>query len=171
MATRLAVVFFGICMALASLFATPPSEWAAFGAISILVAMEELYTLSRSGRMAYFRDYFQVAETPEYPATVFDGDRTFVELLAAVAGGTIGIGLSGSTLDNRWPANLALLTCIFAAFFYLSVQGGSVESDYDDNNKHLVRVHANSVVTLLLTRNLVYWSFVYGLFYIVLEAG
>lgn len=171
MILRLLLIGWGISMLLNVLWIhlPLPQTLTAIGGISALVAFEELYALAKT-RSLWARTFLIFPEDPVQPTTVVEGDRTFVEVLAAVSGGIIGIGLAGNALSNAWPAKISLFVSLLATFIFLSLQGASIADDFDDHDKHRVRIGSTDLVPLLLLRTAVYWSFLYGLLYIVLAA-
>jgi hypothetical protein len=144
------------------------SAWVPLEGVALLVLGEEVLALLVM-RGGYFAGIFKVPSEVELPATVFEGDRTFVEVLCAVAAGVLAIALGDSAITSRVPAKVSLTSCVILCFLYLNLQGASVREDVDEKGKHLVKLMANRSPCLLIVRNAVYWTFLYGLIYTVIK--
>lgn len=137
-------------------------------AVALLVLAEEILALLVL-RGQYFSGIFKVHSELVLPSIVFEGDRTFVEVLCAVAAGVLAIALGDSAISSRLPAKASLASCVILCFLYLNLQGASVRDDVDEQDKHVIKLLANRSPYLLMLRNAVYWTFLYGLIYTVIK--
>jgi hypothetical protein len=136
--------------------------------VALLVLLEEVLALSIM-KSAYFSSFFTTPSEVPLPAAVFEGDRTFVEVLCAVAAAVLAIALSDSVISSRLPAKVCLTSSVLLCFLYLNLQGGSVAEDVDVRNQHVIKLLANRSTYLLVLRNAIYWTFLYGLVYTVIK--
>jgi hypothetical protein len=144
------------------------SAWIPLEAVATLVLAEEILALLIS-RGSYFSGFFKVASESALPTIVFESDRTFIEVLCAVAAGVLAIALGDNGISSRVLAKASLAACVLLCFLYLNLQGASVAKDVDVGDRHEVLLIPNRSPYLLILRSFVYWSFVYGLIYIVVK--
>jgi hypothetical protein len=136
--------------------------------VALLVLLEEVFALRMTGGK-YVSGAFAVPSEEKLPTIVFEGDRTFVEVLCAVAAGVLAIALGDTAISSRLPAKACLSSCVILCFLFLNLQGASVTDDVDENEKHLIKLSADRSPYLLILRNAVYWTFLYGLIYTVIK--
>jgi hypothetical protein len=163
---RLCLVSFLLLSSLLVFFSfgriTFSSQWLPLDVVALLVLIEEIIAFIL-GRATYWRDMFTEPVESALPAIVFESDRTFVEVLCAVAAAILAIALGETAASSLVPAKITLTACVLACFAYLNLQGASVSEDSDDAGKHLIKLVSNRSTVLLMLRNFVYWTFLYGL--------
>jgi hypothetical protein len=162
----LAVFFFVFFWAACHYHLSWESAWVPLEAVAILVTAEECLALLMM-RGSYWSGYFKVHVETSLPTIVFESDRTFIEVLCAVAAGVLAIALGDTGMSSRVLAKASLAACVLLCFLYLNLQGASVKEDLDVGDKHEVKLETNRSPYLLMLRNFVYWTFFYGLIYIV----
>ena len=165
----LLVVFFFLYFWLACHFQlTRSSAWLPLEIVALFVLSEELMTaLVLRGR--YLSGLFVIPGETSLPAAVFEGDRTFVEVLCAVAAAILAIALGDSATSSRLPGQASLTGAVLLCFLYLNLQGGSVNVEKEGTEGHVVGLIPGRSVYLLVLRNFIYWLFLYGLLYTVIR--
>jgi hypothetical protein len=174
MAMRLVLVAFFLLFFL-FLFSSPchihftwPSPWVPLEVVALFVLLEELMAFVVAPDN-YWSGVVSVPNEVTLPAIVFESDRTFVEILCGVAAAILAIALGEGTPSSRPLAKACLTLSVLLCIMYLNLQGASVEEDMDDdNNRHIVKLTENRSTYLLILRNFIYWSFLYGLTYTVI---
>ncbi|MGD0156185.1 MAG: hypothetical protein ABSB50_08805 [Terracidiphilus sp.] len=147
---------------------TWPSPWAPLEVVALFVLLEELMAFVVAPDN-YWSGLFGVPNETTLPAIVFESDRTFVEILCGVAAAILAIALGEGTPSSRPLAKVCLTLSVLLCITYLNLQGASVKEDMDDDkNCHIVKLTANRSTYLLILRNFIYWSFLYGLTYTVI---
>ncbi len=159
-------VSIGVCFIRPLTGSFPDAMFLAIIPVGTLLTLEEAYAAFKSKRY-YLADIFKAVESNKPFLVVFEGDRTFVEILAGVSAAIIGIGLEEKRFANPWPVRLAFVIALLGCFLFLNLQGAKVSADRDDDNLHIVELQPGSQHLLLLVRCLVYWTFIYGIGYIL----
>jgi hypothetical protein len=149
-----------------------PSPWVPLEIVALFVVLEELMAFVVAPDK-YWSGFLSVPNEITLPAIVFESDRTFVEILCGVAAAILAIALGESTPSSRLLAKVCLTFSVLLCITYLNLQGASVEEDMDEDMKdgkhrHIVKLTKNRSTYLLILRNFIYWSFIYGLTYTVI---
>jgi hypothetical protein len=129
--------------------------------VALLILLEECFAYVQSNN--YWSSLFTQPVEKTLPAVVFESDRTFIEVLCAVAAAVLAIGLAETGNAELHLAKYVLTACVVLCFFYLNLQGASVEDDKEEQEKHIVILADKRSVILLVLRNFIYWTFLYGL--------
>jgi hypothetical protein len=140
------------------------NPWLPLGVVSLLVVIEEITAL---GISRSFSGMFTAPAEADLPAIVVESDRTFVEVLCAAAAAILALALGEHADWARTIPKTSLTGCVLLCFTYLNLQGASVVADSDDNGQHTVKLAPNRSTVLLILRNLIYWTFLYGLIFAV----
>lgn len=138
----------------------PPSFLLAILPVGLVILLQELFTLSQMGSK-----YRLSSELPNCdPTILFESDRTFVEMIAAISAAIIAFGLEKGKLAEPEPAKWSLGVCLLLCFMFLDVQGGALEKE--DSGQ--VCYHAQRQYLLVSLKNIVFWTFLYGVSYVMI---
>lgn len=152
--------------------------------VGLLLFLEDAYTftLTKKPRKDFFKNFFKSPFTSEddcQPLAVFDGDRTFMQILGAVSATLIGLSFDPARFSSSpTPARWIMASALFFSILYLNLQGAGVQQDSTvptnvsgtTGSKREIQFKPRYQERLLLVRSLVYWTFFFGIGYILIAA-